>query len=152
MSNYCLSSENCLRKMLVNGVGGEVTAVSTNCCSNCSGGKIPHIRTDVLVPAKSERTKRPPAVRVISEELRKCLQQQLNKAREDFMSLNPGFQMLGSSFVCPDSVICTICVNANFIISVDDLSMFFLRQQLRDSFFSVVMSTVCDAPPPKRRR
>ena len=87
MSNYCLSSENCLRKMLVNGVGGEVTAVSTNCCSNCSGGKIPHLRADVLVPAKCVRTKCPPAVRVISEELRKCLQHQLIEAREDFISL-----------------------------------------------------------------
>ena len=152
MKNYCLSKENCLRKILIHGVGGEDVSTSEHCCSNCSGGHIPYPQVDVLVPGKSSRAKRPPTVRVVSEQLQESLREHLVQARNSILLANPGYRMLGHNFVCPDSVIDDICCSAKSICSVNDMKMYFLRPELREQFFTIVMSCMSDAPVAKRRR
>ena len=129
MKNYCLNKENCLRKMLVQGVGGEDVSTSEQCCSSCSGGSIPYPRVDICVSGKSSRAKRPQTVRVVSQQLQESLKERLIQARNSVLLANPGYRMLGQHFVCPDSVI------DNGICSVSDMNMYFLRPELRQQFF-----------------
>ena len=152
MKNYCLNKENCLRKMLVKGVGGEDVGTSEQCCSSCSGGSIPYPRVDICVPGKSSRAKRPQTVRVMSQQLQESLKERLIQARNSVLLANPGYRMLGQNFVCPDSVIDNICSNSKSICSVSGMNMYFLRPELRQQFFTIVMSCVCDAPSAKKRR
>ena len=90
----------------------------TTCCSNCSGGIISYVHTDVLAPEKATQNKRRRVVREVSEYVRKKLQDSLLEARKSIMSSSPGYQMLGHNFVCPDQIILDICVNAKYLASM----------------------------------
>ena len=129
--------------------GSELGA--TTCCSNCSGGVIPYVDTDVLAPEKATRNKRRGVVREISEDVGKKLKDSLLGARKSIMSSSPGYQMLGHNFVCPDKTISDICVNAKYITNVNDVDMLFLRPDFRQHFFDIVSTCVCNAPPPTKR-
>ena len=155
MLSYCIDSENCLRRALIGGVGGDISSVNGprfQCCSSCSGGTVPYVHTDILNPLRSHRPKRVPSVREVPQEMLKGLEQQLKEARDDITTSTPGLEMLGAQFVCPDAVIASICSNINTITSISDLNSFFLRPEYRNRFFEILSDTVRDAPPPTRRR
>ena len=155
MLSYCLESENCLRKALVGGVGGDVTKLNcpcSLCCTSCSGGTVPYVPIDILKPLRSQRSKRPPLVRDVAEEVVQRLEQQLKEARKKIVASSTSLGILGCQFVCPDPVIRQICSNVNSIKTATDLSVFFLRPEYRDRFFTTLSEIVKDAPPPTRRR
>ena len=115
MLSYCLESENCLRKALVGGVGGDFTKLNcprSLCCTSCSAGTVPYAPTDILKPLRSQRSKRPPLVRDVAEEVVQRLEQQLKEARK---GSSTSLGILGCQFVCPDPVIRQICSIVNSI-------------------------------------
>ena len=83
MTPYCLNSENCLRKVLISSVGGDVGSLSipsSECCSSCSGGDIPCF--GILRPLRGTRNKRQRPVRYVTEVMQQSLKQKLLEARE----------------------------------------------------------------------
>ena len=120
MTAYYINSENCLRKLLISSVGGDVDSPSvppSECCSYCFGGDIPCI--DILRPLRGTRNKRQRPVRDFSEVMQQSLKQKLLEARAE-MTVNTGFEMFGPNFLCPQSVINTICANVGTIETADD--------------------------------
>ena len=139
--------------MLLKGVGGDVLSHDkSSCCSNCCGGVVPYPELDILQTGRATRTKRNVRLREVPEEMVVSVQQQLMKARSSFISSSPGLKMLRPDYVCPDDVISSISSSLDYIQSPSDLGNFFLSSRLREMFFSIVIDTVKEAPPPKRHK
>ena len=95
---------------------------------------MPYAPTDILKPLRSQRKKRAPLVRDVSEEVVQRLEQQLKEAREEIVASSSSLGILGRQFVCPDSVIRHICSNVNSIKTASDLSVFFLDLSIETDF------------------
>ncbi len=59
------------------------------------------------------------------------------------MHEHPSFQMLGRNFVCADSVIDKICLEAKFITSTEDLNSVVIG---KSRFVRVILSTFAVTP------
>lgn len=78
------------------------------------------------------------ALRLVDKTLESELVSGLLNERENYMQEHLSFRMIGPEFVCPLSVIYSICSQARFIHTVDDLREHFgLRPDLRERFFLV---------------
>ena len=67
------------------------------------------------------------------------------------LSSDEGFKMLGHNFHCPDAVLTAICSSVDYIKTISDLNMYYLRPQCKEKFFAIICDTVRGAPPPKKR-
>ena len=79
--------------------------------------------------------KRRIAVRVITDNLLESLKR-LCLERSTYIQENPCLCMVGPSFVCPDVTIDELCKQAEYISSVDDISLFGVRADLKDRFLT----------------
>ena len=151
---YCSDKENCKRSILLASVGNARTcSTATQCCDTCTQGKVPYSRVDILSPTQLKRSKRPIAVRDVTSALRDKIKSDLFKEREKVLEEYPSYRMLGSSFICSDSIISELCSKAKFVKSVDDLNnVCGLRPELSLRFFSVMWETISSAPPPQKKR
>ena len=57
--------------------------------------------------------------------------------REEMLEEHPSFRMVGTSFLCPDTTIKKICLEAKFCKSTEDCSVN-LRTELKDKFSAVI--------------
>lgn len=77
----------------------------------------------------------------------------MKREREAVIVEKPHYRVLGAQYVCCDAVIRELCSRANYVTCVDDLdSVALLRAELKTRFCNVVLKTVANAPPAKRRR
>ena len=130
---------------------GAVTYSST-CCQVCSCGIIPYGRLDILKPGIRQCRRKPPPVRCISDDMMKELEAKLHQERSQFLNEKPCYHIFGPQCICCDSVIKDLCSKAKYIADIEDLSSVkLLRPELQSRFFDVIMSTVGNEPPAKRR-
>ena len=47
--------------------------------------------------------------------------------------------MIGPSFVCPDSVITSLCNEAKSIHDIDDLTVYGVKKELKERFFIIIV-------------
>ena len=155
LSKFVHDQENCRRKTLVSGMGGRVDNIvrSERCCDLCTPSAIPHKgRLDVTQAGMPPKRKRRIAVRVITDDLLESLKQRLYRERSTYIQENTCLRMVGPSFVCPDVTIDEICKQAEYISSVDDISLFGVRTDLKDRFFNIITDVLSKLVPRKCRR
>lgn len=130
------------------GVGGQYGKTLDACCDVCNSSMLPSDLTlNFSEPCSSvTQRKRRRAVRKISDAMKKTLKARLQSERDAYLKENPGFGMIGASFVCPDATIDEICNQAKFTNSVDDIILFGVRSVLKERFFNVILD-VCDYVP-----
>lgn len=131
---YCRGSE-CRRSVLLRGLGSseESRVDPQKCCYVCHSSCL-YPRVNFPKPVRSTR-KRHINVREISADLRDELHSRLVKERNAIVDEHPSFPMIGSNFLCPDSVLDELCARASYVSSVDDLDILCLRPQFRDRFY-----------------
>lgn len=152
LETYCSEKENCLRSTLIRSVGGNVEQQSRLCCTVCNSGCVLSDRLEITqFRAVSTRKRRRVAVRRVDDSLKVLLKRRLLAERVAFVEENPCWQILGIQFVCSDALISQICDDCKYIASVDDIDSFFVRPELRDRFYDIVVEVVKDAPCIKRR-
>ena len=128
-------ADNCRRRSLLEGIGGQVEDASDHvygCCDVCSAGRV-STRLDVVVSRVSRRKERRAVKRTVSSDL----EDKLMAIREEVLEDHPSFRMLGINFLCPDSTIKKLCLEAKFVTSADDFPVA-VRPELRDRFFSAI--------------
>lgn len=139
LEQFSRSEGGCRRKILIDSIGGLVEVSDTQhggCCDVCSVH--PHSgRLDLFSVPMINKRKRRRAVREVNKDL---LEEELKKAREDFMTKHPAYQMVGIDFICPTSTIKKLCEEARFIVSIDDLPIG-IRSELKDVFFRLLLSS-----------
>lgn len=154
LSRYCTDQENCLRAILLEGIGSkEKGHRDTACCDRCNWCLIPYARLDMLAPTPPARKKRSVCLREIDSTLKKKLKVELLAERERILQEIPEYQMLGANFLCSKSVIEELCDKAAFIRTKEDLDdIFCLRPELRLRFYNTIWNLVSSAPLPCKRR
>lgn len=130
-------------------IGGKVDqqqqSPDLQCCMICTpeafegdGGRL-----DVLQVAKSPpRKRRRVAVRKIGASTAEVIRERLKAERLKYIAEHPSLAILGAQFVCPDSVINSICDSAKYISRASDMDAFVLRQELKQRFLDVLNSLV----------
>ena len=99
-----------------------------------SGGRLGGITVQGKPPPRKRR-------RVARRRVDKsAIKLQREAERSKFIDSNPSFSIVGKQLVCPDSVISQICSNAKYISVLDDMDLFFLRHELKEPFFRVVVN------------
>ena len=83
----------------------SVVRHNTACCSVCSMGEVPCERLDVLKPIAQKYKKRPPAVRIVTDELMQELEVKLQGERDSIIAEKASFRILGPQYICCNSVI-----------------------------------------------
>lgn len=100
-------------------------------------------RLDVMQVGRTPpRKKRRVAVHRVNVATMEALKAQLEAERDKYIADNPCLNILGCQLVCPDSSIMTICSSAKFISVISDMDCFYLRQELKERFFNVVLAVV----------
>ena len=147
---YCNNSENCRRVAILRAIGSQEDVKVSPCCDVCDGGvHVPPsllFEANAVLPSSKSRRK---AKRVVDQQLSDSLKERLVETRDAFVEEIRNFQMIGSSFVCPMSVIEDICSNARFIDSVDSLRAYAIHPQLQPRLFVTMCQVLVNAPPPK---
>ena len=154
MREYVECGENCRRRVLLHGMGGDF--VSKNgaemCCDICTPTAI-ESSLDILQPGPLSRAPPRKQIRHISDELRKDLKSRLLNERELIMDEYPGLQIFGKDFIFPDSTISLLCKEAEYIQTISDLTFYGIsRLDIQARLFNIIIYLVADAPPQKRRR
>ncbi len=149
----CVGKENCRRQTLLQSLGSEEhpTTVREACCDICHP-KCPYDTLAMPCTPTSIR-QRPKAIRVLSQGLKRKLQQRLLQERDAVISNRLALQMLPKSVVCPVKVIEEVCTRSKYISNLKDIrSIPCLRSELHASFLNTILEVVSNAPPVKRRR
>lgn len=143
LKSFCTDKENCLRSSMIKSLGGTVPQ-STLCCMVCNplafsdGERLSVLQAGNAPPRKKRRV----AVRRMDKSLLDTVMSRLKEERTNYIKEHPALSILGAQLVCPDSVINDICSSAKFICAASDMDWFGLRQELKQRFFYVIMSTV----------
>lgn len=144
MKDFCSSKENCLRSTMIRAVGGSVQQQQQQqslCCVVCNPTAfLDGRRLDITQPGRPAPRKRRRVVRRVVDE--SGIKLQLQAERKKFMEENPSLAIVGEQMVCPDGVIREICSSAKYISVVKDMDLFFLRTELKERFFNVIISYV----------
>ena len=151
--DWCVSKENCRRKSMLQAIGSnEVPQVSSFCCDVCNV-ELPASKLSFESLVAPVKRKRRAALRTVNEDLEAHLRSVLLKEREAYMQEHPSFNMIGAHFVCSLSTITSICEQACFIKSTDDLAkQFGLCTDLCSRFLNVIMCELSTAPVHKKSR
>ena len=154
LSRFTGGSENCRRKTLMVGMGGNCSGVSSQrCCDVCTPDAIvASDRLNVLELGKVVRRKKRAASRLVNDELLDKLKTELFVERTRYLQENPCFNMVGVEFVCPSVTIDELCSQAAYIETVNDISLYGIRSELRVRFFNVICSVLDKLVPRKRHR
>ena len=140
LRTYCTDKENCLRSTMIGSLGCAVKGTHL-CCMVCNPSAFAGERLDILKVGKAPpRKKRRVAVRKIEKSLLDALYTQLKAERAHYIAEHPTLSIVGERFVCPDSVLNSICSNVKFISVINDMDNFNLRQELKHRFFNVIMA------------
>lgn len=124
---------------------------SLPCCDSCDSSKCPQsLHFESQFTDTRSRRKRRTAFKDVNEDCKATLRTSLNKAVDEYMESNPSFKMLGRSFVCPYCVIDKICSEARFVQSEHDINFVELRPDLKETFYRIVSTALCNAPNAKR--
>lgn len=134
------------------GSAEKVTADNHPCCDVCDRNKIPATLNFEALPSSSfqKRSTRRTAVRIVDKDLETKLRENLEAEREAYILEHPSFQMLGPNFVCANSVIDKICLDAKFIVSNEDLNILSIGTEIKTRLLRVILSTLSVAPTPRR--
>lgn len=125
-------------------LGGRVQQNNPLCCMVCNPMAFPEVERLFLGVGKAPpRKKRRVAVRKQPDQpILDNLQSKLKEKRAEYIVEHSSLEILGEQLVCPDSVIDSICGSAKYISVFRDMDSFCLRQELRQTFFDIVMSSV----------
>ena len=85
------------------------------------------------------------------QQLLKTLKERLYAERKAYIDENPCLSMLGVDFVCPDSTIDELCLQAEYLETASDISLYGIRTDIKDSFFNVISDVLYQYVPCKRR-
>ena len=110
------------------------------CCDACSPVSFDG-RLNVLELGAVNRRKRRRAIRTVTKDLIVDLKAKLVAVREEVLSEKPAFRMVGIGFLCPDSTIDELYKQAKYIDSVEDVSLFGIRSELKEKFFKAISDT-----------
>lgn len=91
-------------------------------------------RLNILELGKVVRRKKRVAARMVNSELLDKLKAELCLERTKYLQENPCFNMVGIEFVCPDATLDELCSQAAYIETVNDISLFGVRPELRIRF------------------
>lgn len=128
----------------------ERVTVNQPCCDVCDGNRIPApLHFEAFPSSTLHRRTRRAAIRIIDEGLMTELKKNLEAEREAYMHEHPSFQMLGRNFVCADSVIDKICLEAKYIASTEDLNNIVIGAEIKSRFLRVILSTFAVTPTPR---
>ena len=135
--NYCTANENSCRRMLMLALGAsENHPESLPCCDSCDSSKCPpNLLFETQGNGYCFPTKEANSIQGCKWRLQATLRTSLIKAVDEYMEINPSFQMLDCSFVCPDFVIGKICSEACFIKSEHDLNFVEICLDLKNTFY-----------------
>ncbi len=157
VKKFCDDKENCFRQSLLHAIGDcTIPHQGRFCCDLCgdpqfSNAKLCFERYAISTTAKRGR-------RTAIWDSKKSLQDTLKKimidARRQYIQQHPNFLMLGENFVCPDSVIDSVCKQSKFVEYPGDLDdIFGLRPELRPIFYKTIIDVLQNSPvEPKRRK
>lgn len=106
------------------------------CCDACSPVSFDGW-LNVLELGAVNRRKRRRAIRTVTKDLKA----KLVAVREEVLSEKPAFRMVGIGLLCPDSTIDELCKQAKYIDSVEDVSLFGIRSELKEKFFKAISDT-----------
>ena len=109
------------------------------CCDVCDSSSIPAELNIEDSPSSSVQRRTRRAIRVVDEDLMKKLKENLEAEREAYIFDHPSFRMLGPNFVCPNSVIDKICLDAKFITCIEDLNTVIVAAEVKSRFLRVVL-------------
>ena len=150
VDGFVKNKENCRRKLLLLAIGGTYVCLERlACCDVCTSGAI-STRLDLTKPGPVSR-KRKSSPGNFDQDVLSSLRARLGEERAVASRDNPDFLMLGFSFFCPDSTLDKLSTEALYIKTVDDLTAYGVRTELRDRLFSVIINMVGSIPPPVRR-
>ena len=138
---FCVSKENCRRRVLLNALGSSESLPSgTSCCDVCS----PTAElVSIFHPIAVGRKPRQHAVRSVSKPLAKHLKDRLLAERDVIVASDIGYRMLGKNMVLPDTCIDMLCKKAKFITQSSDISTIpGLRGQFANRIFDVILEVV----------
>ena len=126
------------------------------CCGLCGDPQFSNAKLSFERYAISDGTKRRRCTAVwdLKQSSQDVLKKKLIDARKRYIQEHPSFMMLGENFVCPDSVIESICKQSKFIEYPGDLDdIFGLRPDLRPTFYKIIIDVLQNSPiEPKRRK
>lgn len=123
----------CRRKALLEGVGGEYSGGLDLCCDVCSSSASPiDLTMDFLESGATVTKPRRKVVRKVTKDMQESLRLRLLAERDSF---DNRFNMIGSSFMCPDSTVVEVCAQAKFVDTIDDIRFFGIRPELKKHFF-----------------
>lgn len=126
---------------MIAAIGGSVQRQQqlSLCCAVCQptafldGGRL-----DILQPGRPAPRKRRRVVRKVVNP--KTIEIQLKAERMKFMDENLAWAVVGKQMVCPDGVISAISSSAKYINVVKDMDLFFLRTELKERFYNIVVN------------
>lgn len=156
IKDFCYNKENCPRRSILKAIGDKapVDSFSTLCCSNCSSSrlslpsKLAICESTPVIPNSNKRSAHWKTDKTIDETLRNRLLEE----RQKYVSDHPVFAMIGEKAVCPNCVIDTICKEARFIRTKEDISdIVGLRPELQDTL-SVILDVLSVNPISRKRR
>ena len=75
------------------------------------------------------------------------LREKLVAVRDKVYMETPAFSMVGVQFLCPE-----LCKEAKFIETIEDMSMFGIRTELKEQFYNVITDTCLCVHRPQQRR
>ena len=154
LSNF-VNDKICRRKTLLSGMGEEYNEFipPLRCCDVCTPSAISsNDRLNVLELGKQTRRPKRSAIRKVNEQLLKTLKERLYAERKAYIDENPCLSMLGVDFVCPDSTIDELCLQAEYLETASDISLYGIRTDIKDRFFNVISDVLYQYVPCKRRR
>ncbi len=151
LERYCVEGENCRRRTLLEGVGGSQHTRGDFCCDVCTQGD-PHPRLAILGCSTVVARKRRAVVHALDKSDLELLTSRLQQERDKIIAEHPAFRMIGSNFVLSDCAIVEICKEAKFFCSSSDLTVNYIRPEIRDRICNAIAEIVGDKPPPKRKR
>lgn len=122
---------------MIGAIGGSCHRQQNSTCCIACNPTVADGRIDIMQPGKPPSRKRRRVVRRIHDTSQ--LQLLLEKERDKFIQESPALEFLGRQHVCPDSVIKSVCSNAKFISVLKDMDLFFLRSELKERFFYVIL-------------
>lgn len=154
VKQFCVEKENCRQACMLRAIGSHEHALSASChCCDICTPLIPSALSFESDGKPTERRKRRVALREVSEYLQKETKEQLLKECEEYIKKHPYYRMIGADFVVPLAVIDNICLNLQYVDSVDNITDGFeVRPDLKDKSFNVIMEVVRNAPAQKRAR
>lgn len=134
---------------MLDGVGGKnIGSTSPVCCDVCCCDSVPYSTLDILKPGYIPRKRKsPPTVRTVDSHVKDTLRERLVKERAKIVRDNPGYAMLGPSFVFSDAVIKQLCTKSEFITSIDFLDdVKGIRLEYKQMLYRIVMEVVDSCP------